>query len=172
MKRLKKISLVAVLIVVIAGLTAGRAGAAGSVEDLTRTLFGENTETIDIIILLTLLTLLPSIVIMLTGFTRIIIVLSFVRNALGMQQMPPNQVLIGLALFLTMFVMGPVLKDVYDNAYVPYTRRRSRKTSSLSAQWNPQETLCSGKPEKRIYPFLLRCPRKRSRHLRKLPTEF
>jgi flagellar biosynthetic protein FliP len=122
MKRLKKISLVILFVAALSLFTAVRADAAGTLEDITKTLFGENTQTVDIIILLTLLTLLPSIVIMLTGFTRIIIVLSFIRNALGMQQTPPNQVLIGLALFLTMFVMGPVLKDVHDNAYVPYTK--------------------------------------------------
>jgi flagellar biosynthetic protein FliP len=99
----------------------GEAPAGGTLNNLVRTLFGESTETVDIIILLTILTLLPSILIMLTGFTRIIIVLSFVRNALGMQQTPPNQVLIGLALFLTLFVMRPVFAEVYQNAYVPYS---------------------------------------------------
>ena len=89
--------------------------------DIVTTLFGESTQTVDIILLLTLLTLLPSIVLMLTGFTRILIVLSFVRNSLGMQQTPPNQVVIGLALFLTFFIMSPVLTRVYDEAYVPYT---------------------------------------------------
>ena len=93
-----------------------------SLSDIVTTLFGENTQTVDIIILLTILTLLPSIVLMLTGFTRIIIVLSFVRNALGMQQTPPNQVLIGLALFLTLFVMSPVLSKVHDEAYTPFTQ--------------------------------------------------
>ena len=88
----------------------------GTLNDVVTTLFGENTQTVDIIVLLTVLTLLPSIVLMLTGFTRILIVLSFVRNALGMQQTPPNQVLIGLALFLTLFVMGPVFSRVYDEA--------------------------------------------------------
>jgi len=77
----------------------------GTLSDVVTTLFGESTQTVDIVILLTILTLLPSILLMLTGFTRILIVLSFVRNALGMQQTPPNQVLIGLALFLTFFVM-------------------------------------------------------------------
>ena len=91
--------------------------------DIVTTLFGESTQTVDIIILLTILTLLPSIVLMLTGFTRILIVLSFVRNALGMQQTPPNQVLIGLALFLTFFVMSPVLTRVYDDAYIPFTNQ-------------------------------------------------
>ena len=91
-----------------------------SLQDIVTTLFGESTQTIDIVVLLTLLTLLPSILIMLTGFTRILIVLGFVRNALGMQQMPPNQVLIGLALFLTFFVMQPVFSQVYEEAYTPY----------------------------------------------------
>jgi len=93
----------------------------GTMGDIVSTLFGENAQTVDIIILLTILTLLPSIVIMLTGFTRILIVLSFTRNALGMQQTPPNQVLVGLALFLTLFVMTPVFDRVYEEAYVPYT---------------------------------------------------
>jgi len=93
----------------------------GTLSEIVTTLFGESTQTVDIVILLTLLTLLPSIVVMLTGFTRILIVLSFVRNALGMQQTPPNQVLIGLALFLTFFVMRPVFDTVYQEAYVPYS---------------------------------------------------
>ena len=91
--------------------------------DIVTTLFGESTQTVDIIVLLTILTLLPSILLMLTGFTRILIVLSFVRNSLGMQQTPPNQVLIGLALFLTFFVMSPILTKVYDEAYVPFTNQ-------------------------------------------------
>jgi len=91
-----------------------------TLSDIVTTLFGENTQTVDIVILLTILTLLPSILLMLTGFTRILIVLSFVRNALGMQQTPPNQVLIGLALFLTFFVMQPVFTRVYDEAYTPF----------------------------------------------------
>ncbi|MCL2125445.1 MAG: flagellar type III secretion system pore protein FliP [Oscillospiraceae bacterium] len=95
----------------------------GTLNNIITTLFGESTQTVDIIILLTLLTLLPSIVIMLTGFTRILIVLSFTRQALGMQQTPPNQVLIGLALFLTFFVMSPVLTRVYNDAYLPYVNQ-------------------------------------------------
>jgi len=95
-------------------------GDIGTISEIVRTLFGEGTQPVDIVILLTILTLLPSILIMLTGFTRIIIVLSFVRQALGMQQTPPNQILIGLALFLTFFVMQPVFTQVYEEAYVPF----------------------------------------------------
>ncbi len=76
--------------------------------------------TIQIVILLTILTLAPAILILMTSFTRIIIVLSFLRNALGTQQMPPNQVLVGLALFLTFFIMSPVFSDISDNALTPY----------------------------------------------------
>jgi flagellar biosynthetic protein FliP len=93
----------------------------GSLENVVKTLFGEGTNTVDIVLLLTVLSLLPSIVLMMTGFTRIVIVLGFLRNAMGTQSAPPNQVIIGLALFLTMFVMGPTLTAVYDTAYVPYS---------------------------------------------------
>ena len=94
-----------------------------SLSEIITTLFGESTQTVDIIILLTILTLLPSILIMLTGFTRIIIVLGFVRNAIGMQQSPPNQVLIGLALFLTFFVMSPIISTINEEAYTPYVQQ-------------------------------------------------
>lgn len=73
-----------------------------------------------ILLLLTILSLAPSILVMMTSFTRIIIVLSLVRNALGTQQLPPNPVLVGLALFLTFFVMAPVGKEINDSAIQPY----------------------------------------------------
>ncbi len=69
----------------------------------------------------TALSFLPAIVLMMTGFTRIVIVLSLLRQALGTQSAPPNQVIIGLSLFLTVFVMGPTLDRVYDEAYKPYS---------------------------------------------------
>ena len=98
--------------------------AVATLGNIVETLFGESTQTIDIIVLLTVLSLLPSIVLMMTGFTRILIMLSFVRNALGMQQSPPNQVIIGLALFLTFFIMGPELTTVYEEAYLPFTNQQ------------------------------------------------
>jgi len=76
--------------------------------------------TVQILILMTVLSLAPAILILMTSFTRIVIVLSFVRNALATQQMPPNQVIIGLALFLSLFVMGPTLTTVNDQALQPY----------------------------------------------------
>lgn len=75
--------------------------------------------SVKLLLLLTVLSLAPSILILMTCFTRIIIVLSFVRTSLATQQMPPNQVLIGLALFLTFFIMSPVFHDVYDDALKP-----------------------------------------------------
>ncbi|OGI11580.1 MAG: flagellar biosynthetic protein FliP [Candidatus Margulisbacteria bacterium GWF2_35_9] len=76
---------------------------------------------IQILLVLTILTLAPSIVILMTSFTRIIIVLGFIRNALGTQQTPPNQILVGIALFLTFFIMTPVAEKVYNDAIQPYT---------------------------------------------------
>jgi flagellar biosynthetic protein FliP len=76
------------------------------------------------LLLLTSLSFLPAALLMLTGFTRIIIVLSLLRHALGTQTSPPNQVLVGLALFLTFFVMSPVLEKIHAQAYVPYAEGR------------------------------------------------
>lgn len=77
------------------------------------------TTSVRLLILLTVLSLAPSILILMTSFTRIVIVLSFVRTSLATQQMPPNQVLVGLALFLTFFVMTPTFTQVYDQALQP-----------------------------------------------------
>ena len=70
----------------------------------------------------TALSFLPAVLLMMTGFTRIVIVLSLIRQALGTQSAPPNQVIVGLSLFLTFFVMGPTLDRIYADAYVPYTK--------------------------------------------------
>ncbi|GHC89569.1 flagellar biosynthetic protein FliP [Pseudorhodoferax aquiterrae] len=76
---------------------------------------------IQTLLFFTALSFLPAILLMMTGFTRIVIVLSLLRQALGTQSAPPNQVVVGLSLFLTLFVMGPTLDKVYQEAYVPYT---------------------------------------------------
>ncbi|MFC0267312.1 flagellar type III secretion system pore protein FliP [Kushneria aurantia] len=75
--------------------------------------------SLETLVLLTSLTFLPAALLMMTGFTRIIIVLSLLRNALGTQSSPPNQVLLGLALFLTFFVMSPVFSQIYEEAWQP-----------------------------------------------------
>lgn len=78
------------------------------------------TLSIQVLLLMTALTVLPALVLAMTSFTRIIIVLSILRQALGTAQTPPNQVLIGVALFLTLFIMGPVLSDINSQAVQPY----------------------------------------------------
>ena len=81
---------------------------------------GDNQTALQFFLLLTVLSLVPAILMMVTGFVRIAIVLSFVRNAIGAQQMPPNQVVLGLALFLTMFVMAPTWQRLNTDALQPY----------------------------------------------------
>lgn len=81
---------------------------------------GDFSGNLKILLVLTVISLAPSILIMLTSFTRIIIVLHFVRNAIGTQTAPPNQVLIGLALFLTLFIMNPVFSEINENAIKPF----------------------------------------------------
>ena len=76
---------------------------------------------LQVLFFLSVIALAPSLLIMLTSFTRVIISLQFLRSALGTQSMPPTQVLVGLALFITLFLMGPVLSDINDNALKPYS---------------------------------------------------
>lgn len=117
----------ALLFSVMTGYVA--AGPEGSTIPLPKISFGveqaQNPQDISIslqvLLLLTVLSLAPALLIMVTSFTRIVIVLAFIRNALGTQQIPPTQVLIGLALFLTFFVMAPVFGKVNDEAIKPYT---------------------------------------------------
>lgn len=81
---------------------------------------GQGVNTLEIIEMMTILALLPTILIMTSCFTRIIIVLSFLRNALGLQSTPPNQVLVGISLFLSLFIMSPVVAKINTEAYQPY----------------------------------------------------
>lgn len=92
---------------------------------------GNGVQTLELFVMLTILMLLPSIIIMMTSFTRIIIVLSFTRTALSTQQTPPNMVLVGIALFLTLFIMSPVLKEVNEQAYVPYQNEEISQEEAL-----------------------------------------
>ncbi|MDR1936090.1 MAG: flagellar type III secretion system pore protein FliP [Candidatus Accumulibacter sp.] len=82
------------------------------------------TLTVQTLLTLTALTFIPAVLLMMTGFTRIIIVLSVLRHALGTQTTPPNQVMVGLALFLTFFVMSPVLEQIHADAYLPLSENR------------------------------------------------
>lgn len=91
----------------------------------------EVVNTIKLVLIMTVLTLAPAILIMMTGFTRILIVLSFLRQALGVQQMPPNQLLVGLSLFLTFFVMGPAFKEINQKAIQPYLSNTITQDAAL-----------------------------------------
>jgi flagellar biosynthetic protein FliP len=90
------------------------------------------SSTISIILMLTVLSIAPAILVLMTSFTRIVIVLSFVRTSLATQQMPPNQVLIGLALFMTLFVMSPTLSDINKQALQPYLKNEINQTQALA----------------------------------------
>ncbi|MBT4504703.1 MAG: flagellar biosynthetic protein FliP, partial [Gemmatimonadetes bacterium] len=105
--------------------------------------------TLEIIFLLTILTLAPALLIMLTSFTRIVVVLSFLRMAIGTQSIPPTQLIVGLSLFLPLFVMGPTFEKIYDEAIVPY----------LDEQLDHQEALDLGMAP--IRNFMLRNTRQK-----------
>jgi flagellar biosynthetic protein FliP len=95
------------------------------------------TLSLQVVALMTALTLLPAILLMMTSFTRIIIVLGFLRQALGTQSTPPNQVLLGLALFLTLFVMSPVLNRSYTDGVKPYMDGQLTAEQALPAASGP-----------------------------------
>jgi len=98
---------------------------------------GQSTGSLQIVALLTLLSLAPTILIMLTGFIRIVIVLSFLRQAVGTQQMPPNQVVVSLALFLTFFVMAPTLNEIHESALRPYLAKELTDVQAIGKAYEP-----------------------------------
>jgi flagellar biosynthesis protein FliP len=98
------------------------------------------SSALQILFLLTILTLAPSILILTTSFARIIIVLSFLRQAMGTQQTPPTQILIGLGLFLTLFVMGPTWTEINDKALQPYLNEEISQTDALKQAEMPIKT--------------------------------
>jgi flagellar biosynthetic protein FliP len=95
---------------------------------------------LQILMLLTVLTLAPTLLVLMTSFTRIIVVLSFVRTAIGTQTTPPNQVLVGLALLLTFFVMSPVIKNINSNAVQPYLKSQISQSVALNRAAAPLRT--------------------------------
>ena len=95
------------------------------------------TSSIQILLLISVIALAPTLVIMVTCFPRIIIALHFSRSAMGTQQMPPNQVLVGIALFLTVFQMGGVFTRIYDEALMPYSEGRLSQQAAFTAGMEP-----------------------------------
>ncbi len=98
---------------------------------------GESVQTIEILLLTTIITLLPSLLIMMTSFTRYIISFSFIRTAIGTQQTPPNIVLIGMALFLTLFTMGPTISRIEEEAYIPYKEEQISQEEFIDRAQEP-----------------------------------
>ena len=139
------VAIVAALVLVGCGSTDVAGGAGGALPKVT---FGidqaqgpqDTAQSIQIIILLTVLSLAPAFLIMVTAFTRIIIVLSLIRNAIGVPQLPPNTVLIGLALFLTFFVMAPVAQQIEREAYSPFTDGRISQAEAYAKAEAPVRT--------------------------------
>ena len=117
-----------VALLLTAGLLVFLAGAAPAAAQTFSLDFGDGSSTtgriVQLLALLTVLSLAPSILVMVTSFTRIVVVLSFLRSALGLQQTPPNAVLVSLALFLTAFIMAPVLEESYNEGIAPLIEQR------------------------------------------------
>ncbi|MGI6119832.1 MAG: flagellar type III secretion system pore protein FliP [Desulfosporosinus sp.] len=111
--------------------------AVGLTLDLGTTSSEQIATSLQILLLITVLSLAPAILMLMTSFTRIVIVLSFVRNALGTQQLPPNQVVVGLALFLTLFVMTPTWSQINANAIQPYLSNQITQTEALTKAEEP-----------------------------------
>lgn len=109
---------------------------------------GDQIPTLEILLMLTIVALLPSLVIMMTSFTRTVIILSFLRNALGIQQTPPNMVLVGLALFLTLFIMDPVIQDINTTAYTPYKNQEITQEEALKRAQVPLKDFMLKQTEK------------------------
>jgi flagellar biosynthetic protein FliP len=144
MKLLKKFCIMSVALFFVFFLFGGTSlpAAAVSQPGISVNITGTDTpqgtaNTLQILFLLTVLSLAPAILIMMTGFTRIVIVLSFVRNALGLQQTPPNQVLIGLALFLTIFMMSPIISQINKEAYIPFTENKITQQQAIDNAMKP-----------------------------------
>lgn len=106
---------------------------------------------LQILLLLTVLTMAPAILLMTTAFIRLVVVLSFVRQAMGTQQMPPNQIIIGLALFLTFFIMAPVFGQIHEQALKPYFNKEIGQEAALERAVNPmREFMFSQTKEKEL----------------------
>lgn len=109
---------------------------------------GNAVPTLDIILMMTIIALLPSVVMMMTSFTRIVIILSFLRNAMGVQQAPPNMVLAGLALFLTLFIMSPTINKINEQAYIPYKNEQITQDEFLKRASVPMKEFMLKQTEK------------------------
>ncbi len=126
---------------------------------------------IKILLILTILSLAPALLIMMTAFARIVIVLSFLRQAMGTQQVPPNQMMIGLALFLTFFIMAPVFKQINENAYQPYSENKIGQEEALTRAMKPLRSFMLRQTrEKDLGLFISLAKEKKPRTIEDIPT--
>lgn len=102
------------------------------------------------LVFITALTFIPAVLLMMTSFTRIIIVFGLLRNALGTPSAPPNQVLLGLSLFLTFFIMAPTFDKIYQDAYLPFSQDKISMEVAIDKGAQPLRGLCCVRPVKRI----------------------
>lgn len=109
---------------------------------------GNNVQTLNILFLTTLIALIPSLLVMMTSFTRYIIVLSFLRSALGTQQAPPNIILIGISLFLTLFTMSPTISQIKTDAYDPYIKQQITQEEFVTRAETPMKDFMLRQTEK------------------------
>lgn len=142
MKKNNKIILLTLFIILFASISVKATASTLSVPNVNISVDGAQTpkeyvDNIKLLLLLTSLTFIPAIILVMTSFTRIIIVLGFVRNALSTQQSPPNQVLIGLALFMTLFIMQPVYNNINTNAIQPYIKEEITQEQAIEIGSKP-----------------------------------
>jgi flagellar biosynthetic protein FliP len=132
---------------------------------------GDLVNVLRIILLLTVLTLAPAIIVMMTSFTRVVIVLSFLRQSLGAQQMPPNQVVVGLSLFLSMFIMAPTWTRIQADALDPYLAEKiDQKTAFSRAEAPLREFMFTQTREKDLELFLNMSKMERPQTREDVPT--
>ncbi|MBP3239004.1 MAG: flagellar type III secretion system pore protein FliP [Oribacterium sp.] len=116
--------------------------------DLLTGLNGGNVPTLDLIFMLTMVAMVPSIVVMMTSFTRTIIILSFTRTAMGVQNTPPNMVIAGITLFLTLFIMSPTIAQINEVAYQPYRAGRINQEECIRRMAGPAKEFMLRNTEK------------------------
>ena len=117
---------------------------------------GDLAVTLKILFLITILSIAPTILIMLTSFTRMVVVFSFLRHAMGTQQMPPNQVIVSLSLFLTFFVMTPVWQEINDNALKPFLAKEISYETALDRAAEPLKTFMLRQTRKKDLSLLMK----------------
>ncbi|SHE56747.1 flagellar type III secretion system pore protein FliP [Clostridium fallax] len=158
MKKCIKIGMICLIaslaMIVFSNSIKAQAAPTGAMSPINITVDGGSSakdyvSNIKLLILLTVLTILPSFLIMMTSFTRIIVTFSFLKSALGAQQSIPNQILIGLALFLTIFIMMPVYNQINDNALKPYLENKITQDEAYEAGSKPIREFMLGQTRKK-----------------------